>query len=67
MVKRARAASAELSISKRSGAVTRKLAIILTAYAEYDGAGQGLREAAQSEEEEVQAFSEMLEPKETAE
>jgi hypothetical protein len=54
-------------VSKRSGAVTRKLAMALTASAEDDGAGQGLREAAQSEEEEVQAFSEMLEPKETAE
>jgi hypothetical protein len=54
-------------VSKRSGAVTRKLAKALTASAEDNDAGQGLRQAAQSEEVEVQAFSEILEPNETVE
>jgi hypothetical protein len=39
MIKRARAASAELSVSKRSGVVTRKLAMVLIASIEDDGAG----------------------------
>jgi hypothetical protein len=63
-VKRARPASAELSMSKRSSAVTSKLAKALTTTADDDD-DKGTSEAAENEE--IEPSNEILEPQKTAE
>jgi hypothetical protein len=63
-VKRARPASAKLSMSKRSDAVTRKLTKALTTTAD-DNNDKGTSEAAKNEE--IEPSNEILKPQKTAE